>query len=255
MSITDLAPLANGYHYEGWVVLDGRAWSTGRFNVGANGELVDLDGKPVRNGVYDSGRDIGNAAVAAITIQPPIGSVDGPEPGEDGFGGDAPPHLLAGVIVGSTAVLSVGAGPALGHTFAGASGSYLLDHGHIHFATLELPVLPAGWAYETWVVHDGVTESLGRFGQAEGGGTHSEHSHGTEAVEAGTVEAPQHLVPSADIRGGSLFISIEPSPDDSPQPYSLRPLFADVPVDALNGTPYALQNRSDRFPTGTATIN
>ena len=256
LTFSDLAPLANGYHYEGWAVLDGRAWSTGRFNVGPNGELVDLDGKPVQDGVYESGRDLSEAAMVAITIQPPIGSADSPAVGEDGFGGDAPPHLLAGVVTDLSVVLSPGAGPALGNTYADASGSYLLDHGHVHFPEFDLPTLPAGWAYETWVVVGGVAESLGRFGLAAGGdqAEHGEHDHEATTAEVGTVEAPQHLVPSSDVRGGTLFVSIEPSPDDSPLPYSLRPLSAEVLAEAQDGTAYPLQNGSATFPTGTARI-
>jgi hypothetical protein len=253
LTFSSLAPLANGYQYEGWAVLDGRAWSTGRFNVGPNGELVDVDGNSVRDGVYDAGRDLSDAAMIAITIQPPIGSAQNPAPDEDGFGGDAPPHLLAGEVVDLTAVLSPGAGPALGNTFADASGSYVLDHGHVHFTNLDLPALPPGWAYETWAAVDGVTESLGRFGQTEGGG-HAEHDPAANTAETGSVQAPPHLAPRSDIRGGTLFISIEPSPDDSPLPYSLRPLSGKVPTEAQDGTAYALQNGSAAFPTGTARI-
>ena len=40
LRFTNLTPLANGFEYEGWAVLDGKAWSTGRFNVSPGGALV-----------------------------------------------------------------------------------------------------------------------------------------------------------------------------------------------------------------------
>jgi hypothetical protein len=266
LRFTNLAPLANGFEYEGWAVLDGKAWSTGRFNVSPVGGLVGPDGKPISDGVYNAGRDLTGAMMVAITIQPPAGSADNPATDDDGFGGDAPPHLLAGVLTDFNAGLSSSASPALGASYADVSGSYRLDHGHVHFTDLTLAPLPAGWAYEAWAVIDGVPESLARFGQADGGDAdgHTEHQHDPPAADIGTgeasttapgaVQAPSHLAPSSDIRGGTLFISIEPAPDDSPLPYSLRPLTAHVPANAGAGTPLALANGSSTFPTGTATI-
>ena len=78
--------------------------------------------------------------------------------------------------------------------------------------------------------------------------------HAAAIAEGGPVQAPDHLVPSEDIRGGTLFISIEPSPDDSPLPYSLRLLSAEVPPEAQSGTAYPMRNGSAGFPTGTAAI-
>jgi hypothetical protein len=236
-------------------VLEGGAWPTGKFNVTSDGALVDLDGKPVAGGVYEAGRDLSDAVMVAITIQPPMQAGDAPQHGEDGFGGDAPPHLLVGVVTDYAALLSSSAGPALGGSFAGVAGVYLLDHGHLHFPGLELPVLPAGWAYETWAVFDGAPESLGRFGEAEAAHDDGGHDHdGAAASETGGIAAAQHLVLSRDLRGGALFTTIEPSPDDSPAPYSLRVLQADVPVDAKDGAEYALTNASDSFPSGVATV-
>lgn len=173
--------------------------------------------------------------------------------GEDGFGGDAPPHILAGALGDFTGGLSSAARPALGNSFTDVAGVYLLDHGHVHFPGVEFPALPARWAYETWTIIDGVQSSLGRFGAAEGGEGHDEHDHDTPAPEAGKGAALQHLVPSTDVRGGALLITIEPAPDDSPLPYSLPVLEAEVPTDAKDGAEYALTNASASFTSGVAT--
>lgn len=169
----------------------------------------DLDGDPVTGGAYEADRDLSDVVMVAITIQPPLDTEGAPVHGEDGFGGDAPPHIPAGALGDFTGGLSSAAGPTLGNSFTDAAGVYLLDHGHVHFPGAELP---AGWAYETWTIIDGVPSSRGRFGGAEGGEGHDEHDHDTPAPEAGKVAALQHLVPSTDLHGGALLITIEPAP-------------------------------------------
>ena len=44
LNFTGLDPLANGFHYEGWAIIDGSPAPTGKFNVDGNGRLVDLSG-------------------------------------------------------------------------------------------------------------------------------------------------------------------------------------------------------------------
>jgi hypothetical protein len=79
LTIDRLEPLANGYHYEAWVMIDGLPWYTGKFNVGPDGQLVDLDGNPVRDSDYDAGRDLTDSAMVLITIQPPDVAVGAPQ--------------------------------------------------------------------------------------------------------------------------------------------------------------------------------
>ena len=47
LNISGIDPLANGYHYEGWAIVDGAPVSTGKFNVNENGEFVDLAGNVI----------------------------------------------------------------------------------------------------------------------------------------------------------------------------------------------------------------
>ena len=49
-------------------------------------------------------------------------------------------------------------------------------------------------------------------------------------------------------------ISVEPSPDDSAAPFTLKPLVGMIPGDATDRVTYSLENEADGFPTGTAII-
>tara|TARA_B100001179_G_scaffold139080_1_gene100293 strand:+ start:276 stop:467 length:192 start_codon:yes stop_codon:yes gene_type:complete len=53
---------------------------------------------------------------------------------------------------------------------------------------------------------------------------------------------------------GALLITIEPVPDDSPLPYSLGVLEAEVPTHAKDGAEYALANASASFPSRVARV-
>ncbi len=66
------------------------------------------------------------------------------------------------------------------------------------------------------------------------------------------MNAPKGLTFPLDIRGGKAVISIEPVPDNSPNPFLLKPLVGDIDASAAVHTVQNMgQNLS--FPTGTAT--
>ena len=50
--------LENGFHYEGWAIIDGAPLATGKFNVSQAGDIVDLSGVPIVGGSFDVGVDI-----------------------------------------------------------------------------------------------------------------------------------------------------------------------------------------------------
>lgn len=55
LNLTGVEPLPNGFHYEGWVLTSGAAnASTGKFNVDAGGNLVDLNGNLIANGAFET---------------------------------------------------------------------------------------------------------------------------------------------------------------------------------------------------------
>ncbi len=62
----------------------------------------------------------------------------------------------------------------------------------------------------------------------------------------------QDLSFPTDIAGGMAVISVEPYPDNSPNPFTLKPLVQPIPASAVDHTVYEMgQNLS--FPTGTVT--
>lgn len=67
--------------------------------------------------------------------------------------------------------------------------------------------------------------------------------------------APAGLTFPTDLAGGTAVISIEPFPDDSPAPFTFKPLVGSIPQGADDHVNYDLDNNAAGFPTGTASIN
>lgn len=267
LSFSGLEPLQNGYHYEGWAIVNGAAVTTGKFNVDANGALVDLNGGAIAGGEFATGVDLTGTTAIVITIEP-AGDVD-----------DIPAstHVIAGSVSGAAASLTVGAPQALGDDFASASGSYILatptddpaanENSGLWFlslasgspaAGLNLPALPEGWAYEGWAVIDGQPVTTGRFTSATAADDAAPFSGAGGGPpfpgEDFVANAPAGLTFPTDLAGGTAVISIEPHPDDSPAPFTLKPLVGMIATDAVDHVTYDLGNNASAFPTGTATI-
>ena len=267
LSFTGLDPLESGYHYEGWAIIDEAAVTTGKFNVDANGGLVTTTGSAITGGVFDTGIDLTDATAIVITI----------EPNGDTDALPASTHIVAGSVSGASAALSVGDGSALGDDFTGASGSYILatptdvdgtnENSGIWFLSLatgspteglDLPTLPAGWAYEGWAVIGETPVTTGRFIGTDAADLSAPFS-GAEAGppfpgEDFLVNAPTGLSFPTDLAGATAVISIEPEPDDSPAPFTLKPLVATIAAEAIDHVTYSLLTNLGSFPTGTATI-
>jgi hypothetical protein len=268
LTFTGLDPLANGFHYEGWAIIDGMPESTGKFNVDAGGGLTTVDGTPIPGGSFETGIDLMSTAKIVLTIEP-AGDMDAIP---------ADTHVLAGDVSGGMAALVAGDGAALGNDFASAAGDYILatptngdmtdENSGIWFLSLAtgmpavglvLPTLPAGWAYEGWAVIEGEPVTSGRFtavDMADDADPFSSTMPGPPFPgEDYLLNAPGMLTFPTDLAGGVAVISIEPQPDDSPMPFTLKPLVGDIPMGALDHVTYALTNMvGGTFPTGTATI-
>jgi hypothetical protein len=268
LSFTGLDALANGFHYEGWAIINGGPVSTGKFNVDGSGGLTMVDGSPIPGGTFDTGVYL--TATTAIVI--PI------EPSGDTDAVPADTHVLAGAIAGSTASLSAGDGAALGDDFLSATGDYILatptdgamtnENSGIWFLSLatgapgvglSLPTLPAGWAYEGWVVIGGQPVTTGRFTAVDVVDDADPYSDAMAGPpfpgEDFLLNAPSGLTFPTDIAGGTAVISIEPQPDDSDSPYTFKPLMGGIDVAAVDHTTYALPNMAAAtFPTGSATV-
>jgi len=267
LAFSGLKPLANGYHYEGWVIVDGSPVSTGKFNVSVNGELMDLKGKVIAQAEFGVSKDLSQAAVVALTIEPP-GDSDSMPSGV---------KYLAGEVSGGSASLSVSHGAALGDDFAGASGAYILatptdgadtnETSGIWYIDLssgspmpglQLPTLPPTFEYEGWVIIDGTPVSTGKFSDvaaADSGNPYSGSQPGKPFPgEDFLRNAPGGMTFPIDLRGNAAAISIEPVPDDSPAPFALKPLIGGIPANAEPFTNYQLDNQAGGFPSGTAII-
>ena len=111
-----LEALSSGFHYEGWAIIDGAPVSTGKFNVNANGALVDLDGDTIDAGEFETGVDLTEASAIVLTIEP-AGDTDAVP---------AATKLLGGAVSGRSASLRASHGAALGDDFTSASADYIL---------------------------------------------------------------------------------------------------------------------------------
>ena len=263
VSFVGLEPLGDDAVYEGWLIVDGAPVSTGRFNVDADGGLVDDAGDSIES-VFPIESDYENAAAVVISIEP----FDDPDPAP------AATKILGGEIVDGVAELSIAFPAALGTDFADVTGSYILatpsngdgtdERSGVWFlnipdpsASLVLPELPEGWAYEGWAVIDGVPVSTGTFldpaAADDFDGFSGDEGSPPFPGEDFLVNAPDGLTFPTDLTGATIVISVEPVPDNSPAPFTLKPLAGEVPGDVDDHVNIDL-GTGPAAPTGMATI-
>lgn len=267
LSFTGLPALQGGFHYEGWVVIQGQPFSTGKFNVGADGSLVSVSGAPIPGGAFQTNVDVGVASTVVITIEPAGDSDTMP----------AATKILAGGLASRTAGLTVAPPEALGNDFGQAKGLFILatptdgegtnETSGVWFldprsgsptAGLSLPTLPAGWSYEGWTVIDGVPVTTGRFLTPSGADAAAPFSGPLPGPpfpgEDFLRNAPGGLSFPRDLAGGTTVITIEPSPDDSPAPFRVRPLAGEIPAPSQDRVVYSMANLAAELPRGTAAV-
>ena len=267
LSFAGREALANGYHYEGWAIVGGSPVTTGKFNVDANGALVTVTGSAISGGSFATGQDLETATAIIITIEP-AGDTDAIP---------ASTHILAGPVSGGLATLAAADGGALGSDFLSATGSYILatptdgaennENSGIWFLSLEtgapttglsLPTLPDGWAYEGWAVIGGTPVTTGRFTVVDAVDLAAPFSGAEPGPpfpgEDFLVNAPAGMTFPTDLAGGTAVISIEPDPDDSSAPFTLKPLVGAIAAGAVDHVTYSMGNNAAGFPTGSATI-
>ena len=231
--LEDLGP---DYVYEGWVIADGQALTAGRFSVNGDGaaDLTTFE--------FD-------AATAAATTKYVLTI----EPAENDDPAPSKVHLVAGPFVDGMAELTVDDDAAIGTDFTDARGSFILETptsedpddyangiwwldpaaGRSGF---ELPELPEGWAYEGWVVGADGPVSTGRF---TAGNTEDSDGAGPTAGNLGAPAFPgqDFIDPPVSLVGHAAVLSVEPEPDNSPDPFTLKPLvtmsIGDVPPPDL----------------------
>ena len=254
-TLTGLEPLGSGFVYEGWVITSDGPVSTGRFTVDAMGTPSSTSAS-----LTQAQRDSATAFVLSI------------EPEPDADPGPSATKFLAGDFGAGTAALTISHPAALGDLFTGATGSFILatpttaamgdENQGIWYldpmagpgATLMLPTLPAGWAYEGWIAGAGGPVTTGRFtdpamadsdmaGPTAGGGA------------APPFPGQDFIMPPVDLVGRTAVISVEPEPDDSPAPFVFKPLLrSGIAPDIAPVLQPMTNNAAASAPTGTATL-
>lgn len=254
---SQLPELGSSAVYEGWLIVPDapEPVSTGRFTVDGNGQTqpssFELDA-----GSADA------ATTFVLTIEPAQGDVPAP----------ADTHILAGDLTSGAATLTTMHAAALGTDFGSAAGELILatpttamdddETLGIWFlsptmppaAALSLPPLPAGWVYEGWVVGEGPV-STGTFTDpaapdSDGAGS------GAGPMNAPPFPGQDFINPARDLASGhSAVISVEPSPDDSPAPFLIKPLSTMLTGETAPTTQTLTNISAGTLPGGTLTIS
>lgn len=258
INLTGLENLGSDFAYEGWIMVDGSPVSTGVFTVNDNGVLSKSS--------FDI-EQLEEATAFILTIEP--------SPDPDPAPSDV--HIVAGDFNGNSADLEVGHPAALGNDFTSSTGGFILatptdsettnETSGIWFldnssgspmSALDLPTLPAGWIYEGWAVINGTPVTTGKFSSATSADDAAPYSGPNQGPpfpgEDFLLNAPNGLTFPTDIRGGAGVISIEPVPDNSPNPFLLKPLVLAIDQDAADHTYLPMNNNASQTnPEGSVT--
>lgn len=259
LNMTGLEDLGANAMYEGWLIVNGSPVSTGVFSV-------DGSGVPSQSVFTVNDADVLQASLFVLTI----------EPYPDADPAPADTHILAGEISGGSASVSVAHPAALGSDFTASTGSFILAapsdtneagtyvNGIWYLIPptpdpgLGLPVLPPGWAYEGWVVDTvaGLPVSTGTFTSVSAADS---DAGGPEAGPGGTPPFPgqDYINPLRDLTVSHMaVISIEPVPDNSPMPFTLKPLVKPISDPGAGGISQAMSNNAAATnPFGLVQLN
>jgi hypothetical protein len=253
LNLTGLENLGANYKYEGWVVVNGAPVTTGTFTVNDAGVLSKT--------TFD---------VAAATLSNATTFVLSIEPTNDSDPAPSNTKYLVGDFSGNSATVSAG----IVGNFTSAAGKYLIAspssmstmdpfagvwfmNGNGPTSGFNLPTLEAGWKYEGWVVNNGNVLSTGKFSNPG--------SSDDAATYSGTLPSPpfpgEDFIQNApagftfpyNLSGTTLVISVEPNPDNSPMPFTLKPLSHTVATTPIEGATVDMMRSLTSFPTGTVT--
>jgi hypothetical protein len=239
LNLSGLEPLGDEFVYEGWIIVNGSPVSTGTFSSVTFPQSFTVDAD-----------QLNNATTFVLSIEP---AVD-PDPAP------AATKILAGDFSGNLA--SISSNGIVGD-FSTASGNYILatptdsdnmnEESGVWFLDnssgsavdgLTLPSLPDGWKYEGWAVIDGTPVSTGTFTDVSDFDDNATTSifkgdDGDGPAYPGEdflQNAPSGLTFPTDLRETTIVISVEPSPDNSLAPFTLKPLAHMVPAAAMTHT-------------------
>lgn len=254
LNIAGLETLGSNYVYEGWVIVNGAPVSTGTFTSVTFPQTFTVDSD-----------DLANATAFVLSIEP---AVD-PDPAP------APTKILRGTFSGNSAAVTT----EIVGDFSTAAGSFFLrtptdetgmNNGNDQYGVwfgvpgmpptpdFVLPTLPAGWAYEGWVIGDAGPISTGTFttfNTVDSGNLLSGTQNNAGPPVPGEDffnNAPAGETFPLDVRGRRVVISVEPVPDDATAPFTLKPLWA-LAGTATAPSSHPFTQNLGTLPTGTVT--
>lgn len=239
LNLSGLEELGTDFVYEGWIIVNGSPVSTGTFSSVTFPQTFSIDAD-----------DLATATTFVLSIEPSVDADPAP----------AATKILAGDFSGASA--SVNSTGIVGD-FSNSTGSYILatptDMDDTNEASgvwfldnssgsamvgLDLPILTDGWKYEGWAVIAGTPVSTGTFTSIsdfddnatttpfKGDAGDGPAFPGEDFLQ----NAPTGLMFPTDLKGTTIVISVEPSPDNSSNPFTLKPLAHMVPANAMNHT-------------------
>lgn len=249
LSLNGLEPLGDRSVYEGWLIIDGAPVSTGRFN------LNEGETQKTFSNINAEG-----ASLFVLTI----------EPKENDPAAPSATKVLAGALTNNNASLTASHEAALGDDFTSVDGVFILatpssaatddeDQGIWFFdpasdTRLTLPTLPEGWVYEGWVAGDDGPVSTGRFTDVNA--ADDDGAGAAAGVDPGTfpaVPGQDFVMPARKLGGLKAVISVEPSDDDSPAPFAIKPLLGDIDGSQLAPTLQSLA-KNGTLPSGSVVL-
>lgn len=243
LSFDNLENLGQDYVYEGWIMVGGTPVTTGTFSVNDAGVLS-------QSTFAINATQLASATAFVLSIEP-ANDLD-PAPSNT--------KVVSGAFNGNAAAVN---SDAMVGDFSNAAGTYILatptdmdatnEFSGVWFLDnssgapargLDLPELADGWAYEGWVVMNGTPVSTGVFmdpAMADNNASTSPYkgASGNGPAYPGEDfvmgEAAGVMFPT-DLKGTTIVVSVEPYPDNSAAPYTLKPLAHMVPNTAMDHT-------------------
>ncbi|WP_298236768.1 anti-sigma factor [uncultured Algibacter sp.] len=229
LELSGLEELGSDYVYEGWIIVNGAPVSTGTFSSVTFPQTFSVNSAQLEE-----------ATTFVLSIEP----ANDPDPAP------ADTKMLVGDFSGNTANVN----SDIVGDFSNASGKFFLrsptdevdpgnpnnmnDEYGVWFGTpgtpptpnFVLPTLSEGWAYEGWVVGETGPITTGRFTDFDGRDDFNMFSGDEFKMgppipgEDFFLNAPAGETFPLDVRGRTVVISVEPVPDNSPAPFSMKPL-------------------------------
>jgi len=258
VNLNGLENLGTDYKYEGWIIVDGAPVSTGLFTVNDSGIPSQAD-------FSINTAQLTAATKFVLTIEPTVDTDLAPSATKilagDFSGNNASVNSNVVADFSSAAGKYILATPTDGANDTDEfSGIWFLDNSSGSAVTgLNLPTLAAGWKYEGWAVINGTPVSTGTFTDAsvadenaatspyKGNAGNGPGYPGEDYLQ----NEPMGLTFPTDLRGMTIVVSVEPFPDNSTSPFTLKPLAHMVPSSATDHTAITMGNGPVMQLTGT----